>query len=504
MFVDNDRGRRSKDMTAPVVGAPRSAASTFYLFERAQNGPESRADTDNLLSYYESPLADKGLVSSSSYSSSSDSSCSQYSKESPVASPRRTEDTAVRQHMPVNRSQSDAHDITPSSSMPDTDVTFSPENPASYLNYQPGLHATAGPLPPPPRLDPPPRSSRRRADIEAVKQALQLPPSVSAALSKRAAASSHRREGASDSEPSPDVVIQPPPRNDSLPEDREWVSVTPPPSKKRVSAELSISSGEDLPPTPSPPPKSLRNSLTRGLRRISLPRSSPSRTPSPPQLSPRPPQIKIKDLYPSAMYCSEFSPNLTTLERCALYTTKINELALYDCGLTDWLFEARLRNASPVFTPKLRNASHGSNGSEATFPLRPDASVATDLSSPSTPNPTVVLPYPNLPPRTSSMKSGFFASLGRKASVSRTTAPQPLRQQPQHPTPSRSVLTKRPTISPSVPGGPRAKRISRSHTMLLSPTSTTTEILAESTATADSDFDIVTSLPDTSDAQAKT
>ncbi|PBL02736.1 hypothetical protein ARMGADRAFT_1023913 [Armillaria gallica] len=447
----------------------------------------ARQDTDNLLSYYESPLADKGpLSASSSQYSTSDSSCSEYSKESPVASPRRAEQAADHRHQMAasvehNRSQSDAHDIPPSSmpapqrrSSTDSSVaTFSPDNPASYLNYQPGVHATAGPLPPPPRLDPPPpRSARRRGDIEAVKQALQLPPSVSAALSRRVPPI-HRREGASDTEspppPQPDVVIQPPPRNESLPEEREWVSVTPPPSKKRVSAELSISSGEDLPPTPSPPPKSLRNSLTRGLRRMSLPRT-PSRTPSPPQLPPSP-RPKIKALYPSAMYCSELSAKLTTLERCALYTAKINELALYDCGLSDWLFEARIRNSpgpSPAFTPKPRNVSHGSEGSEATFPVRPDASVATDLSSPSTPNSNIVLPYPTLAPRTSSMKSGFFASLGRKASVSRTPGPQPPRQQAHHPTPNRTVLTKRPTISPSVPGGPRAKRMSRSHTMMLS------------------------------------
>lgn len=77
-----------------------------------------------------------------------------------------------------------------------------------YVNYQPGIHSTAGPLPPPPRLPgfdalaassnspPPPRPPRlnsplpprnaaRPKDIEVVKQALQLPPSVSAALASR-------------------------------------------------------------------------------------------------------------------------------------------------------------------------------------------------------------------------------------------------------------------------------------------------------------------------------
>lgn len=77
-----------------------------------------------------------------------------------------------------------------------------------YVNYQPGIHSTAGPLPPPPRLPgfdalaasssspPPPRPPRlnsplpprnaaRLKDIEVAKQTLQLPPSVSAALASR-------------------------------------------------------------------------------------------------------------------------------------------------------------------------------------------------------------------------------------------------------------------------------------------------------------------------------
>jgi hypothetical protein len=70
-----------------------------------------------------------------------------------------------------------------------------------YLDYQPGIHATAGPLPPPPEpssllpipttfSQPPPRPPRLRSpspntknDLTAVKHALQLPPSVTAKLS---------------------------------------------------------------------------------------------------------------------------------------------------------------------------------------------------------------------------------------------------------------------------------------------------------------------------------
>ncbi|KAK0482038.1 hypothetical protein EDD18DRAFT_765532 [Armillaria luteobubalina] len=437
----------------------------------------ARQATDNLLSYYESPLADQGPLSTSS--SSSDSSCSEYSKESPAASPRHH--MASVEH---SRSQSDAHDIPPSASpakrRSSTDsssaATFSPDNPASYLTYQPGVHATAGPLPPPPRLDPPPPRSaaRRRGDIEAVKQALQLPPSVSAALSRRV--SPHRREGASASasdtaSPQPDVVIQPPPRNDSLPEDREWVSITPPPSKKRVSAELSISSGDSLPPTPSPPPKSLRNSLSRGLRRMSLPRT-PSRTPSPPQLPPSPsPRPKIRALYPSAMYCAELSAKLTTLERCALYTAKINELALYDCGLSDWLFEARIRNSpgpSPSFTPKPRHPSHGSDMSEATFP---SPSRRQRRDRPLLPNHAKQQRRPPIPnPRTPILLHEERLLCLSRPQSQRQPHPRapttPPTSPPPHAQPHRPH--KAPHHLPLRPRRPRAKRMSRSHTMLLS------------------------------------
>ncbi|KAJ3880214.1 hypothetical protein F5051DRAFT_348886 [Lentinula edodes] len=93
----------------------------------------------------------------------------------------------------------------------------SPHVPSSYLNYKPGIHATAGPLPPPPRAafvidthaPPPPRPPRlnspvpqqtshtlfpntrfsntspRRGDVDVIRQALQLPPSVAKALAAR-------------------------------------------------------------------------------------------------------------------------------------------------------------------------------------------------------------------------------------------------------------------------------------------------------------------------------
>lgn len=92
-----------------------------------------------------------------------------------------------------------------------TSTATTTQNPAlSYVNYEPGLHSIAGPLPPPPRLpsdvlsssphNPPPRPPRlntplpprspaRLKELESVKQALQLPPSVSAALAPKTEAS---------------------------------------------------------------------------------------------------------------------------------------------------------------------------------------------------------------------------------------------------------------------------------------------------------------------------
>ncbi|KAI0773824.1 hypothetical protein C8Q74DRAFT_1368373 [Fomes fomentarius] len=90
---------------------------------------------------------------------------------------------------------------SPASSSP-SQHSSSASSPSQYLHYQPGIHATAGPLPPPPRsiygrdatnAAPPPRPPRHhtplpnsaRRDIDAIKEALQLPQSVSAKLAAR-------------------------------------------------------------------------------------------------------------------------------------------------------------------------------------------------------------------------------------------------------------------------------------------------------------------------------
>ncbi|KAF5387915.1 hypothetical protein D9615_000140 [Tricholomella constricta] len=551
---------------------------------------------------------------------------------------------------------------------------FPSKDTSPYLHYQPGVHSTAGPLPPPPRamfnIDtnspapprPPrlnsPMSTRSRGDFEAVKQALQLPPSVTVALASRVPRSSpnkytespetraarlegsateseaptstssselrhvrsvHRREGAfapssststmtqSDSDTpasqtAPHIDVAPSDRphgdvkilddtklvtasnqaasndnDDDVPPITVVHSMQPideqeqepqgnddtndllrsPSVRRRTSDELSSGSGSRSPPytghsreTPSPPPKSFRNSLTKNLRRLSssLPRTPSlssksgrssgtyysSRTPSPSMhMIPLPPvRQKIKSQHPPAMFFAEITTRKTSLERCTLYAQKINELYMYDSGLGDWTIETKLRannnrptvaSNSHTFTPQPRHTSRASMISEATFPRRPDASTATDLSIKTTdlaPPTPPALPYPSLanqrmyPPRTSSIASGtppssirslassnptstktggFFASLGRKASMtsakkpgsgpltpSSTTSPARLTKNPPAITAPRIINI---SHAPSVPGGPRAPpnhRAVRSQTIM-----TTTNPFASNAATPD-------------------
>ena len=141
------------------------------------------------------------------------------------------------------------------------------------------------------------------------------------------------------------------------------------------------------------------------------------------------------------------------------------------------------------FTGQVRHTSEGSVGSEATFPRRDDAYVATDLSwkeeeTTLTEGPT--LPYPALAqpgrmlssksfgglsasssirsiqstPSTAKSAGGFFASIGRKASSKKEkiSPGSPSKGLPQ-PTSIPPPLPPRPiqiSASPSLPGGPRA------------------------------------------------
>ncbi|PSR73566.1 hypothetical protein PHLCEN_2v10485 [Hermanssonia centrifuga] len=158
------------------------------------------------------------------------------------------------------------------------------------------------------------------------------------------------------------------------------------------------------------------------------------------------------------------------------------------------------------FHPQPRHTSDASVSSQTTFPIRNDAYIATDLSMrpgdelTSTKSPPLYLPYPALassplrsasalpsaarsyqvplsngPPRSG---TGFFASMGRKASLKKDRGPVI-----SPPSPSR-VLTKRfpnqnnqvpralqLNSAPAIRGGPRAApgRVQRSQTISIAP-----------------------------------
>lgn len=122
---------------------------------------------------------------------------------------------------------------------PSTTLTSPATIPSRYLHYQPGLHAIAGPLPPPPQaifnVDPgaippprPPRHSpmRRKDDLEAMKQVLQLPPHVTAALRSKSSSPSTKRDAASTS---PQKVTTTVPPSVSLPsiDSPPWYAALP-------------------------------------------------------------------------------------------------------------------------------------------------------------------------------------------------------------------------------------------------------------------------------------
>lgn len=182
------------------------------------------------------------------------------------------------------------------------------------------------------------------------------------------------------------IIIPAPARLDSLPEQsgEEWTHVSrdltaSPSSDGHVSSQDRASwesysprrsqEQEGIGSTPSPPPKSLKTSLTANLKRFSsLPRTpSPSnkslahssstrsrgRTPSPsvhsvplPSLPVQMPRRrKIISQHPAALICADIVTRKSAQERCALYAQKINELYAHDCGLSDWVAEAQSRGA---------------------------------------------------------------------------------------------------------------------------------------------------------------
>ncbi|OBZ71787.1 hypothetical protein A0H81_08271 [Grifola frondosa] len=511
-------------------------------------------------------------------------------------------------------------------------------NPArsTYQHYQPGVHATAGPLPPPPRalfennqgVGPRPRPPRQRPlspsarrELDEIKEALQLPNSVSAALAAKVpppeaakrpsveipttpAASADGHDGRSESpgraslprsihtregafppstlytspptqlpvattnessylshtddhsivvvEPRSDVEDESGARNDpvrrsglELHRENSWVSMSQDVATHNISpnggkgviraASGSHSSSSSSTPSrlPVPPPKTIRGSDdermgsgTSGLRATlsnlkrfsSLPRTpspisirkSPSSrqscTPSPPvirsRVSYRP---KILCAWPDAMNCQDVVAGRSALERSLGYARKINELAMYDCGLGDWVVAYKGAGMRTTQTPRQilppsvlsahapqpRHTSHGSMASEATFPTRPDAYTATNLSSQ-----TIDVPSPHTPPLLShthhyppppalaqrlplgTKSTGFFASISRKTSLRKEkgplSPPSPgkvlSKRLPGRTSPNVALRSVQVTSPPTIPGGPRAPpgRVQRSKTFSIS------------------------------------
>ncbi|KAJ7368014.1 hypothetical protein DFH08DRAFT_12242 [Mycena albidolilacea] len=376
---------------------------------------------------------------------------------------------------------------------------------------------------------------------------------------------------------SPPPMVAPPPRMESLPEqpNEEWTHISrdltasPSPSSEdhvskshdRVSWEsysppASVSHSQEgatpssktraqslgaglkrfasLPRTPSPSSRRSSSSLVRTSSTSGRSQGSPGgRTaPLPPSswnpnanyshsephasLGPRqmPRRRKIVSRNPPALSSADIGLRKSALERCSLYAQKINELYMHDCGLSEWVVEARFRGSNgpkastlmqhpPGGGPQPRHVSRSSIKSEATFPRRPDAMLATDLSTkPSDIAPAVpALPYPALSPRSigmtalpststmpmplrmlasaasssssssSSSKTSFFSSLGRKGSISKPNKPPTMASFSINNSASGTRLTKAPPMNssisnprpvivpsalPSVPGGPRA------------------------------------------------
>jgi hypothetical protein len=106
--------------------------------------------------------------------------------------------------------------------------------------------------------------------------------------------------------------------------------------------------------TPSPPPKSVRNSApARARRDFTLPRtpsesrSTSTRTPSPPPVRRR--HVRRTERHPQAMHFADVISRKNPIERAVGYADKINELYNLDCGLAGWLVDVRTRGRFPSF-----------------------------------------------------------------------------------------------------------------------------------------------------------
>lgn len=131
-----------------------------------------------------------------------------------------------------------------------------------------------------------------------------------------------------------------------------------PPRSRPVSMHNKIADLPDVPPNLSGSPvineKSLPNPAVNRRRSPALPRApsvtsssnfprEPSRTPSP-SLPPVPKRRRrIIEQWPIAIQYKDVLECKTSLERSLGYARKINELAMYDCGLASWMDTVKAR-----------------------------------------------------------------------------------------------------------------------------------------------------------------
>lgn len=294
--------------------------------------------------------------------------------------------------------------------------------------------------------------------------------------------------------------------------------------KQRTGLGASLKRFSSLPRTPSRKAEKRLSGGSRSSYNSSVSTASTIPPPLPPLEVPAvprtpPPIQKIISPWPSAMFYSEVLAKKTALERSLGYAAKINELYIYDCGLGNFLMErrtggAQLRKRATLMpygsrglstvsnTNQTRHPSRSSMESEVTFPRRADTTAATDLgyrpaSDTSPPHGPPSLPYPSLAQpspikisqsststslsyassvrfmsssRSGKSSTGFFSSLGRKASGKAKESGDTAKL---YKTSAKSFAPNpRPVnipSTPTVPGGPRAvpNRVSRSQTIML-------------------------------------
>lgn len=259
----------------------------------------------------------------------------------------------------------------------------------------------------------------------------------------------------------------------------------------------------------------------------------------------RKPINKPRSMWPSAMSFADVLSEQTALARARGYAMKLNELATEDCGLVDWIDSVisktrEYQDSMPYLIFELmdfaepivmttegpvavgqnhkRFVSGSSAQSETTFPIRPDAYKAIDITPASgefaSSEVPSTIPYqslarqhntgsrpliPPIPPAKTSIGSvvsgsaTFLATLGRKASM-RTRGTQSAtesREREPRSAPRKLVSTRSPALrsngtpplpstpvsaapalpsAPTIPGGPRAQRPKRASTMVAAGT----------------------------------